>query len=72
MNLLGALDEATGIQIMKILKELNDEGKTVIIVTHDIDIANKAKRKITVSDGKIISDVKVGEKNDIWINKNGI
>ncbi len=58
----GALDEATGIQIMNILKELNKEGKTVIVVTHDIDIANQARRKITVSDGKIISDVKVGER----------
>jgi len=57
----GALDEATGIQIMDILKKLNKEGKTVIVVTHDIDIANQAKRKITVSDGKIVSDVKVGE-----------
>jgi ABC-type lipoprotein export system ATPase subunit len=61
MNQHGALDEATGTQIMQILKELNDEGKTIIVVTHDIDIANQAKRKITVSDGKIISDVKVGE-----------
>jgi putative ABC transport system ATP-binding protein len=57
----GALDEATGNQIMSILKELNNEGKTIIVVTHDIDIANQAKRKITVSDGRIISDVKVGE-----------
>jgi ABC-type lipoprotein export system ATPase subunit len=62
MSLLGALDEATGNQIMDILKSLNQEGKTIIVVTHDIDIANQAKRKITVSDGKIISDVKVGEK----------
>jgi ABC-type lipoprotein export system ATPase subunit len=61
MSQHGALDEATGTQIMQILKELNDEGKTIIVVTHDIDIANQAKRKITVSDGKIISDVKVGE-----------
>ena len=61
MNLLGALDEATGIQIMKILKELNKEGKTVLIVTHDMDLANQADRKIVISDGKIISDTKAGE-----------
>ena len=40
----GALDQVTGNQIMKILKDLNNEGKTVIVVTHDIDIANQAKR----------------------------
>ncbi|MBR1539725.1 MAG: ABC transporter ATP-binding protein [Clostridia bacterium] len=56
----GALDEATGIQIMQILKELNNEGKTVLLVTHDMDLANQAKRKIVISDGKIISDSKGG------------
>ena len=56
----GALDEATGIQIMKILKDLNQEGKTVLLVTHDMDLANQAKRKIVISDGKIISDSKGG------------
>jgi putative ABC transport system ATP-binding protein len=57
----GALDEATGIQIMEILKELNRNGKTVLLVTHDMDLANQAKRKIVISDGAIISDTKVGE-----------
>ena len=61
MSLHGALDEATGIQIMEILKELNNEGKTVLLVTHDMDLANQAKRKIVISDGKIISDTKVGD-----------
>lgn len=57
----GALDEATGIQIMNILQELNNEGKTVLLITHDMDLASKAKRKIVISDGKLISDTKVGE-----------
>ena len=61
MSQLGALDEATGIQIMEILKELNNEGKTVLLVTHDMDLANQAKRKIVISDGKIVSDSKVGD-----------
>lgn len=56
----GAVDENTGKQILKILKDLNKEGKTVIIVTHDMDIANQTNRKIVISDGKIISDEKVG------------
>lgn len=58
----GALDEATGIQIMEILEELNKEGKTVLLITHDMDLANRAKRKIVISDGKIISDTKAGAK----------
>lgn len=52
----GALDESTGKQIIDILKNLNKKGKTVIIVTHDLEIANVAKRKILIKDGKIESD----------------
>lgn len=52
----GALDENTGKQIISILKDLNQKGKTVIIVTHDLDIANVANRKILIKDGKIESD----------------
>lgn len=59
----GALDEATGIQIMELLEELNNEGKTVLLITHDMDLANRAKRKIVISDGKIISDTKAGENS---------
>lgn len=58
----GALDEATGIQIMELLEELNNEGKTVLLITHDMDLANRAKRKIVISDGKIILDTKAGGK----------
>lgn len=56
----GALDVKTGKQILSILTELNNKGKTVIIVTHDLDLSRKAKRVVTLSDGKIISDEKVG------------
>lgn len=51
----GALDAKTGKQIISILKNLNKQGKTIIMVTHDLDLANEAKRVITLSDGKIIS-----------------
>ena len=54
----GALDEKTGKQILNILKKLNDDGKTVIIVTHDLDLSKLTDRIITLSDGKIISDKK--------------
>ena len=50
----GALDGATGQEIMEILKELNKEGKTVIVVTHDLNIAGQTERTIQIKDGKIV------------------
>ena len=52
----GALDEQTGKQIIQILKSLHQEGKTIIMVTHDLDIAALSKRRITLADGRIIHD----------------
>lgn len=49
----GSLDENTGNEIMNILKKINENGKTVIIVTHDERIARYCKQKIVVKDGKI-------------------
>lgn len=57
----GALDVKTGKQILDILSNLNKNGKTVIIVTHDLELSKKAKRIVTLSDGKIISDMKAGD-----------
>lgn len=51
----GNLDSKSGKDIMKIFRDLHTEGKTVIIVTHDEDIAKQAKRIIRIIDGKIIS-----------------
>lgn len=52
----GALDTNTGKQIMEIFKQLNDEGKTIIVVTHEKEIAAYAKRTIFLRDGKIIEN----------------
>ncbi len=52
----GALDSKTSAEIMNVFKELNSEGKTVIIVTHDPGVARKCGRIIEISDGKIVSD----------------
>ncbi len=49
----GALDTATTEQIMKVFKELNDNGKTVIIITHDPQVAECCGRVIEISDGEI-------------------
>jgi len=51
----GNLDSKSGQEIMKILEELNEEGRTVILVTHNQEIARKAKRTIKLVDGKIVN-----------------
>ncbi|QXO96353.1 ABC transporter ATP-binding protein [Methanospirillum purgamenti] len=52
----GNLDSKTGVLVMKILRKLNEKGKTLIIVTHDPEIAAQADRTITIRDGKIVED----------------
>jgi len=53
----GNLDSKSGRDVMRILHELNDEGRTVILITHDTDIAEEASRVIRIHDGKIVEDV---------------
>ena len=52
----GALDSKTGREILMFLKQLNAEGNTVVLITHDNSIAEEAKRVIRLQDGKIVSD----------------
>ena len=52
----GALDKTSGQEVMKILRELHAEGHTVIIVTHDPQVARNAQRIIEISDGVIVAD----------------
>ena len=52
----GALDQSTGQEVINILREINNQGKTVVLVTHDINIASNTNRIINICDGKIISD----------------
>ena len=53
----GALDSETGIEIMNLLKSLNDSGKTVIMVTHDPDLTHYATKLINLKDGAIVEGV---------------
>ncbi len=52
----GALDSKTGREVLEFLKELNREGNTVVLITHDNGIANECRRVVRLQDGKIISD----------------
>ena len=50
----GALDSKTSAEIMEVFKSLNKQGKTVVIVTHDLEVAKQCGRIIEISDGKIV------------------
>lgn len=47
----GALDQKTGAQVMELFKELNTNGRTIIMITHDVNIARHAKRVVNILDG---------------------
>ncbi len=59
----GALDEATGEEVQKIFRRLNEKGKTVIIVTHDAKVAQKCDRIIHVKDGTVESGGGTGQSD---------
>ena len=59
----GNLDKESGINILNILKELNDQGKTVIMITHNQEHANMFKKVIELVDGKIVKNEKKKTKN---------
>ncbi len=58
----GALDSKTGEEIMVLFRQLHEEGNTVIVITHEQEIANHANRTIHIRDGKVFSDEKNKEQ----------
>jgi putative ABC transport system ATP-binding protein len=58
----GNLDSRTSIEIMAIFQKLHREGKTVVVVTHEEDIADHAERIIRFRDGKVVADERVGNR----------
>ena len=52
----GALDSNTGREVLELLKSLNNEGHTVVLITHDNEIASKANRMIRLKDGRVVYD----------------
>ena len=63
----GNLDTRSGEEVMKILHELNEEGRTIVLITHDNDIARQATRAIRIIDGRVVSDTLASElqKHDV-------
>jgi putative ABC transport system ATP-binding protein len=61
----GNLDSKSGGTVMHILEKLNKEGRTIILVTHDLNVALHSKRIVTIRDGNIVSDKKVPENERV-------
>jgi len=62
----GALDSKTGVEIMRLFEELHTEGNTIILITHEQEIANYAHRNIYLKDGMIHSDKINSDKKIIF------
>ena len=58
----GNLDSKSGLQVMKILQNLNNEGHTIILVTHEKYTAEHAKRILRIKDGEVVSDESVANR----------
>lgn len=60
----GNLDSKAGLEVLSIFQELNRQGKTVVLITHDAAVAAMAKRVVEIVDGKIVSDSLVEDPKD--------
>jgi putative ABC transport system ATP-binding protein len=58
----GNLDSRTSVEIMGVFQKLNDEGITIVMVTHELDVAQYTKRMVVMRDGKIVSDTSVAKR----------
>lgn len=65
----GNLDSKSGHEVVEILKKLNREGRTIVIVTHDPELAKMAHRTIKIFDGKIVSDTGKSENRKTGVRK---
>jgi putative ABC transport system ATP-binding protein len=58
----GALDSKTSYEVMDLIQQINDKGNTILVVTHEPDIAEMCKRVVILKDGVIVEDKKVNQK----------
>ena len=58
----GNLDSRTSVEVMKLFQELNDQGITIVLVTHERDLAEYARRKVVLKDGHIIEDTQIAKR----------
>jgi putative ABC transport system ATP-binding protein len=58
----GNLDSQTSIEIMGVFQSLNEKGMTIVMVTHELDIARYTKRNLIMRDGRIVSDTPVAQR----------
>ena len=58
----GNLDSKTAIEVMGVFQKLNDQGITIVMVTHELDIAHYCRRNLIMRDGKVVSDIAVTDR----------
>jgi len=61
-ELTGALDSKTSKEVMDLIQKINKKGKTILVVTHEEDIARMCKRIVRLKDGVIVEDKKINQK----------
>ena len=58
----GNLDSKTAVEVMGVFQKLNDQGITIVMVTHELDIARFCKRNLIMRDGRVVSDITVADR----------
>ena len=61
----GALDSVTGEEIMELFHTLHSEGSTIVLVTHEPELARRAERMIRIHDGEVVEDVQTGTRSEV-------
>lgn len=65
----GALDTKTGDQVLELFAQLNEEGNTLVVVTHDSEVAHRTNRVLEIRDGDIVKDIYQGGKSNVSAGK---